>query len=297
MFKKILAVSVILTGVFAVSYAVFASTGSNFVKVDSCEQVGKDIRISRGGKSYVLTSTCRDAGHGFRDYKMTCVSRKEYKVEWTENCKPLPPPPPKDTVSPSLDLVSDKKSYYDGDTVYLTATANDNVKVKKIEIYGETGNLLRTCDYVGVCKTNTIIKFSAPNNINWGITGYSARAYDEAGNSTFKRIDVEVNRYPIYNLSVNGFSSTYDDNGVIWVKIGADAYADRGVSSVEIYLSGDSVKYRQSLVKKCNFNGGDRNVSCSLSFPRSIYSAGYYWVKVIDRDGRTKDSDLIRYSY
>ena len=67
----------VVGGVFAVSGA--AKAESNTFTVTSCEQVGGDIRISRNnGPKYVLTSSCRDAGHGKRQYKMSCVSSTKY---------------------------------------------------------------------------------------------------------------------------------------------------------------------------------------------------------------------------
>ena len=102
MLKKILLSGLVLAGVFAVGYVVLAADGSNYVDVNSCTQVGKDIRINRGGQNYTLTSSCRDAGHGYRDYQMTCVSNKQYKVEWTEGCTPVKPPTPKDTEAPKV---------------------------------------------------------------------------------------------------------------------------------------------------------------------------------------------------
>jgi hypothetical protein len=390
MLKKILLSGLVLAGVFAVGYVVLAADGSNYVDVNSCTQVGKDIRINRGGQNYTLTSSCRDAGHGYRDYQMTCVSNKQYKVEWTEGCTPVKPPTPKDTeapkvifgqlnstyqinetmnvyvsatdntkvtrlvlyrdgvkvketntasmsyafstnkvgvvnfyayaydaagnvgykslsttavnnvdtIAPIVTLTTDKKSYVEGDTAYVTASATDNVKVTRIEIYNEVGSLLKTCNYTNYCVATDVIKFNAPANINWGITGFSARAYDEMGNIGYKGIDVEVNRKVVNNnFSINAPISLFNENGVSWIKIEGNAYADVGVSSVEIYLGTSDTKYSQPLVKKCNYSGNDKSVSCVLSFPRSLYHGGFYWARAIAKDGSTKDSDLTYYNY
>lgn len=304
MLKKILVSSLVLVGVFSVAYAVFAADGSNYVDVNSCTQVGKDIRISRDGQKYTLTSSCRNAGHGYRDYKMTCVSNSQYKVEWTEGCVPAKPPTPvkppvvKDIINPSVTLTTNKKSYIEGEIAYITATASDNVRVKKINVYNEAGTLLRTCSYVNTCTGTDLITFNAPTGINWGITGFSARAYDEAGNEGYKYLDVEVNRKIVSNnLSISAPISLFNENGVSWIRIAGNAYADAGVSSVEIYLGTDNTKYSQPLVKKCTFNGSDKNAACVLSFPRSLYHGGFYWARVIAKDGSAKDSDLTYYNY
>lgn len=80
-------------GLVTAAQAVSVQPGSNKVSVYSCVQVGNDIKIRRSSNEteYTLTSTCRDAGHGKRQYTMSCTSNKEYKVSWKE-CGATPQP-------------------------------------------------------------------------------------------------------------------------------------------------------------------------------------------------------------
>lgn len=59
-------------------------TGGNFVDVYSCKQVGKNIEIKRTANDAptTLTSSCRDAGNGLREYTMSCGSNNRYYVSW-----------------------------------------------------------------------------------------------------------------------------------------------------------------------------------------------------------------------
>ncbi|MBP7992629.1 MAG: hypothetical protein KAZ30_03150 [Candidatus Magasanikbacteria bacterium] len=85
-----------MIGVVTVAQAVSVEPGSSKVSVYSCVQVGNDVKIRRSstGSEYILTSTCRDAGHGKRQYTMKCNSNKEYQVSWTECGTSAPVPQP-----------------------------------------------------------------------------------------------------------------------------------------------------------------------------------------------------------
>lgn len=62
--------------------AALPEVGWNPVNVDKCTQVGKDIQIVNGTYSAFLTSECRDAGNGLKDYTMACLSATQYRVDW-----------------------------------------------------------------------------------------------------------------------------------------------------------------------------------------------------------------------
>lgn len=66
------------------SSAALPEVGWNPVNVAKCVQVGKDISIIRlsDGVSDTLTTACRDAGNGLKDYTMTCLSDTQYRVDW-----------------------------------------------------------------------------------------------------------------------------------------------------------------------------------------------------------------------
>lgn len=81
-----------VSNVFAVA-GTTPKSGTNYVSVDSCEQKSNGVMVGKfGGTPYFLSNGVRDAGHGLRNYKLTCTSNKQYKVEWTDmNIVPLPP--------------------------------------------------------------------------------------------------------------------------------------------------------------------------------------------------------------
>lgn len=62
--------------------AALPDSGWNPVNTDKCMQVGKDIQVENFGNTYLLTSECRDAGNGLKQYTMSCLSDKQYRVDW-----------------------------------------------------------------------------------------------------------------------------------------------------------------------------------------------------------------------
>ena len=73
----------ILFLVMFVSPLVFAEQGgSNIVAVDACQEVANGVTVNRSGSTHTLTNGCRDAGHGERQYTLTCVSDTKYRVSW-----------------------------------------------------------------------------------------------------------------------------------------------------------------------------------------------------------------------
>lgn len=66
-----------------IASAALPEVGWNPVNVTKCVQVGKDISITRtDGGSDTLTTGCRDAGNGLKDYTMVCLSETQYRVDW-----------------------------------------------------------------------------------------------------------------------------------------------------------------------------------------------------------------------
>lgn len=169
MTKKLAIFAVVLAG-FLTATAVSAAN-INYVNVDSCTKVGNDIRIKRGGKSSLLTSTCRDAGHGYRNYNLTCVSSKQYKVAWTTCSAPTN----NDNTAPTVSLSINKTNFNKGEVVRLTATANDNVKVDKIELY--RNDILIATKYDA--KSANFLMTIGESNMS-----FYAKAYDTKGNVT-----------------------------------------------------------------------------------------------------------------
>ncbi len=82
-----------LTIVFGVTgHSLFVLAETNTVSVEACENTGGGVRISRGGSWSTLANGCRDAGHGYRNYQLQCVSEKSYQVSWQSCSGPVSTP-------------------------------------------------------------------------------------------------------------------------------------------------------------------------------------------------------------
>lgn len=229
MSKKIWFLTILISGL-CLGSAVQAASGTNTVDVMSCENTATGIRIKRAsGEPYILTNGCRNAGYGLRDYYMTCTANTQYRVEWTENCKAG-----SDIEAPTVWIYANKNTYKSGEKVYLTARADDNKKVTKIEVY--RGNrLLKTCRNASFCG------FVDKAKVN--DSGYRAKAYDSAGNVGVSEwyyvmvSDTSDKVLPIVDIAA---SKTVFTNENIYIT--AMASDNVGVSKVEIYRQGVKVK-------------------------------------------------------
>ena len=186
MLKKIALLSgIVAAGVLSLGLEAKAVklTGSNLVSVYSCERSGSDIRVktSANASSYILTSSCRDAGHGLRNYTLTCTSATQYRVQWSDcsNSRPT------DTVKPQLNAavtytVVSTSSGTRKVVPTLSARATDTSKVTKIELFYSNGSNYRT---IKSCSNNSTTgsctyTFTSPTS-----GSFYATAWDEAGNS------------------------------------------------------------------------------------------------------------------
>lgn len=101
--------------VMFVSSLVFAEQGgSNIVPVESCQQSGSGVTVERFGSIQTLSNGCRDAGHGERDYTLTCESETSYRSSWVPcaSAQPEPEPQPEPQQGQSS---SDEDSQSDAD--------------------------------------------------------------------------------------------------------------------------------------------------------------------------------------
>ncbi|HRH23844.1 MAG TPA: Ig-like domain-containing protein, partial [Candidatus Magasanikbacteria bacterium] len=204
-----------------------------------CEQVGGDIRISRNnGPKYVLTSSCRDAGHGKRQYKMSCVSSTKYQVEWTTpaSCTNID----QDTTNPQVLVSASKSSVQNNESVTITATASDSKGVTKIELY-EDSSLIKTCNNTTSCAYT----FTAQSSVSTERTRvFKAKAYDAAGNtSNSSAVVVRISPTkdmikPDVTVSVSATSITSGRQ----VTVTSHASDASGISKIELYRNGERVK-------------------------------------------------------
>jgi len=229
MSKKIWFLAILVSGLL-IGSAVQAASGTNVVDVVSCEQTSSGIRIKRpSGEPYILTNGCRNAGYGLRYYFMSCMSNTQYRVIWDENCTAGA-----DIEAPTTWVYTDKLSYKAGGKVYLTARADDDKKVTKLEVYRGT-RLLKTCRNASFCG---FVDKANVKEIN-----YRAKAYDAAGNvgvSEWYYISVSDNRDAIAPVVDISASKTYYSNENIYIN--AMASDNIAVSKVEIYRQGVKVK-------------------------------------------------------
>ncbi len=230
MSKKIWLLAILIVGGLLLGATAQAASGSNNVDVTSCEQTSTGIRVRKSnGEPYILTNGCRNAGYGLRNYTMTCLSNTQYQVDWEENCTAGA-----DHEAPTTWVYSSKTSYKEGEKVYLTARADDNKKVTKINIYRGT-RLIKTCTNASFCGYVDKAKL--------GDTSYRSKAYDAAGNigtSEWYKISVSDDRDnvdPTVDISASKTSYTNEN-----VYINVLAWDNVGVNKVEIYRNGTRVK-------------------------------------------------------
>ncbi|MBP9731881.1 MAG: hypothetical protein KBD29_00255 [Candidatus Magasanikbacteria bacterium] len=267
-----------LGGVFAVSGTVKAE--SNTISVTSCEQVGNDIRISRNnGPKITLDSSCRDAGHGLRQYKMSCVSSTKYKVEWTTpiSCTNTD----RDITHPQVSISASKTSVQNNESVTVTVTASDNKGVIKIELY-EDSSLVKTC----ANTTSCVHSFNAQANVSTERTRvFKAKAYDAAGNvSNSSAVAVRISptrdtTKPEVNISVSN-SSIKTGRQVTVTTYASDA---NGISKIEVYRNG-------TRVKTCT-NTTSCVYSVTLTVPSGTTSQiNRFYARAIDKNGNERSS-------
>ncbi len=278
---SIVGVLVLAFGLFTVSYVHAAPDNVNYVRVTSCEEVAGGIRISRNnGPKYVLTSECRDAGHGMRNYTMSCVSRTQYKVSWTEtnSCSN------RDTTNPTVSLASNKSIVHNDETVTLTATAHDNKAVTKIEIY-EGSAIRKTC----VSTNNCSHSFTADANWNSDRTQtFTAKAYDAAGNTkTSHSVTITTRAFndtikPVVSISTSKTSIKTGQQVTVY----ASASDNKGIAWIDVYQDGERIK-------RCN-RTDTCNSTVTLRLPSNVNAKTYsFHMKAMDVNGNTRTSDTV----
>lgn len=254
----------------------------NYVNVSSCEQVGNDIRVSlNNGAKYFLTSSCRDAGYGMRQYKLNCTSPTQYKVEWSTPSSCTNSTPTHDVNAPSVSLTANNSTVGDNENVTLTATASDVYGVSKIEIY-EGGVVRKTCTNTTVC---TYSFTSDAYQSSERTQTFNAHAYDAAGNIgtsnsyTIRTKAITETNKPQVSLTV---SKTAIKTGK---KITLDATASdtSGIAKIELYQDGNRIKICTD-VNNCSY-------TVTLKLSSTVNSKTYsFYARATDKNGNTQNS-------
>lgn len=183
MMKKLLVFGTLsLIGVTIVFTSVFAADGTSTTKVDNCAGLTNGIQITRSGRSSTLTDGCRNAGHGMRNYIMTCVSAKLYRTSWKENCAVVTtttttptPIPASSTTVPILSLVLSKNNGNGKVTANISVTNAASVGgISRIDIYRDMGSLVKTCSNASTCSYDYSV---LPNDVFYSFPNGWSRQY------------------------------------------------------------------------------------------------------------------------
>lgn len=286
--------------------------GVNFVPVSSCIQVGKDIKIRRtsGDSESTLTSACRDAGHGKRQYTLVCTSNKEYKVSWTE-CPVAPVP---DTQSPTLSFsasalketltnntysyqvrvtASDDKSNIKGIFVTVKNPSNEN-----FESFWIDGKNATATTESGFGQKSVYREVTRPGLQTGKEYLVSVTAYDMAGNarksSTIKVYLAKQDTVsPTIDANVS-FASTWDV-GYKTKRFAPTVFANASdnvkVTKIVLYHNTSYLWEGYTAVKTCENSSGVK--SCSHTF--GPLTRGNFYAQAWDAAGNSVSS--VRFAF
>lgn len=192
---------VLSIGLLHAASSVRAAGGSNIISATQCTPQQNGVLLKKYGKTYLLKNGCRNAGHGMRDYTLTCVGSTKYKVQWSDcdtgSTNPVTPPPASNT-KPVLSLSKTSEQITAGQSFsYPIATATD----------AEDGNL-----------TSEIYKIGGVNNTVPGTYVVQYRVTDSDDNTVTRNFVVVVNAAPVVNtppvLTLSKYNTTVTIDGV-----------------------------------------------------------------------------------
>lgn len=270
------------------------TTGSNLVPVYSCTQVGNNVKIRRvaSDSEYVLNSSCRDAGHGLREYKLTCTSGSQYRVEWKScggNSNPNPSPVVDNqgpvvsvTASPISNTISNNQYSYQVNVSAQDAVSN--IKGILITVRNQaTGSVVQnwwldnrnglSAAEVGFGSA-TVNRSTSKTGLQVGIRyTVMARAYDVQGNSTLITAPAQVyvadandSVKPTITANVTYTAAWYPGNSVqkVTPTLSARATDTNLVTKITLYYNTTQAGESYSVLKTCNTNTTVAN--CAYSF-------------------------------
>lgn len=309
MSKKIFVLGAVIIGALVSvgsANALVSRIGSNIVGVTSCEQQGADIRIKNFGQTYTLTSSCRNAGHGNRQYTMVCTSPTKYRVSWTEGCTPKSVPTPVPVPAPTPTPVYSKSPTVNIWVPYaseagkreVSASANGCIAgeyITKVQIY-ENNSLVKTCNNVSACS------YLMTNNTYQTVArDVFAQAYC-SGNSVIGGHSnvLNVGVSPLYQNNTTVVSSSarlFMQDGVQYVELSATAHGNSNISSMEIYWGKASNKSQSKLIKKC-FANNISTYTCTFTYPTMLSHGGFWWAKAwYNNSNYSTETDLNYYNF
>ena len=300
----------------AQAVAVSVNAGSNLVSVHSCTQTGADIKIRRSStdSEYTLISACRNAGHGLRDYKMTCTSNKQYRVEW-KDCGTTPAPTPTPQVDNQGPVVSVNTNVMSGTitnnqySYQVNVSAQDagsNIRGILVTVRNQaTGATVQSwwvenknglSDTETGFGTNNVTKSVGKTGLQVG-TYYtvSARAYDTRGNSTVANAPVRLyvastgdTVRPSVTANVTYAAVWYPGNNAQKVipTLSARATDTNKVTKVVLYYNSTQLGQGYSVLKTCNTN----SLVVSCTHPYEDPTHGNFFAVAYDEAGNSATS-------
>ncbi len=284
---------------------------SNDVSVANCEQVGSDIRIRRsaGDQSSILTSACRDAGHGLRQYTMTCVSPTKYRVSWTDCSTPTPAPAdtqaPTVTVSANAVASSLNGSWYKYDVTVSAQDSVSNIKGVEVTVKGPDNQVVQSWWVDGrnaasngsfgtKSITRSVTRGWLQTNKQYTIT---AKAYDAASNSaTSAATTVYLSGdtvAPTIGVDVTYNAQWYPGNSAkrMVPTLVVRANDNQRVSKITIYYNNIGLSEGYGELRTCNVSG--TSAACSHTF--SDMTRGNFYATAWDEAGNAVSSYKIAF--
>lgn len=305
--------AVVLLGVPLLAQAVTANT-SNDVAVASCEQIGSDIRIRRANSSNstVLTSACRNAGYGLRQYAVSCLSATKYRVSWSACAPAANKPPIADIQGPRVGLDGSFSGNYvnNSEVSYqLSLSVRDNmsnVKGVQIVVRDVNNQIVQTWWVDGGrdwSESNgfgslTITRTLTHTGLRSGQTYYvTAQAWDVRGNSSFSNTvtlyTLSDTSSPTISADVNYSAQWYVGNSAKRMVPTLVARADdnKRIAKITLYYNNSGLGEGYSELRTCSI--GATSGTCSYSF--GDLTRGNFYAVAWDEAGNSVTSYKISF--
>lgn len=274
----------------------FGATGSNLVSVTNCNQVSNGVSITRFGKTYTLPNGIREAGHGLRNYALTCVGNKQYKVQWTDAT---------DSVKPTGTLTLLNKTFNSTQTynAQMRVTGSDtNSPITQVKVYisgsGYTG-WYNIYSWTEITSAKQITKDFTINNLNYSTTyNLYAQIFDATGNSQTVSLNgltqnsiVQDADYPNTVLSVqnkNLKTNNFDVNMQVSANDNTSA-----VTKLYVYVNGLGYSGWTKIFTWEDTNATAKNVTKNFTLNNLSYNNFYnFYVQAFDSTGKEGYSQL-----
>lgn len=274
--------------------------GTNNVPVTKCEQVSNGVKLTRFGKTYTLTNGVRDAGHGYRNYNLTCVSATMYRVQWNQAQAPA------DSVYPSVTLKSLGKNLKSNnyDASFEVSASDQDSAIVKVKAYLGNGTGYYTLGTVvynwtdqNATAKNTTKSFVVSNlNYNTSYT-LTVEVTDKAGNINYvskvlnqtKIVQDQDNPSVTLNVETkNKKTNNYD----LTLKVSASDNTS-AITKIKVYVNGPGYSGWGTAYTWVDDTSTAKTVSKTFTLSNLQYSSQYnFYAEVFDKSGRSSTVSL-----